>query len=374
MAYTALGALQPDQKKAWVKESIRVFRENFFFNKFLGTTENSIVQHVTELKRTEKGDRAMIGLVADLQGTGVVGDNDINGRYEALESSWVEIHTDQLRNGVKSKGRVDDQRSVFDFRKEARDKLAFWRANITEELMILTASGVAYGATTNNAQRAVGAQDSLLDLDFAADVTAPTSNRWFRFDGTNLQAGDTTQVTTGHVPKYGMIVDLMAEARTRGVKPLRIGGKEHYVYLCHPKTFARLKKDADFRDAIINAGERGANNPIFSGATVTMDGLIIHTNNRVFNTAGGASGQATYGKWGAGNAIEGTRSLLMGCQALAYADIWGDADWYEGDDDDGAKKKITIGMYAGLRKPKFISRLDANTTQDFGVMALDLTL
>lgn len=45
----------------------------------------------------------------------------------------------------------------------------------------------------------------------------------------------------------------------------------------------------------------------------------------------------------------------MGCQALAYADIWGDADWYEGDDDDGAKKKITIGMYAGLRKPKFIS-------------------
>lgn len=119
---------------------------------------------------------------------------------------------------------------------------------------------------------------------------------------------------------------------------------------------------------------RGANNPIFSGATVTMDGLIIHTNNRVFNTAGGASGQATYGKWGAGNAIEGTRSLLMGCQALAYADIWGDADWYEGDDDDGAKKKITIGMYAGLRKPKFISRLDANTTQDFGVMALDLTL
>ena len=129
MAYTALGALQPDQKKAWVKESIRVFRENFFFNKFLGTTENSIVQHVTELKRTEKGDRAMIGLVADLQGTGVVGDNDINGRYEALESSWVEIHTDQLRNGVKSKGRVDDQRSVFDFRKEARDKLAFWRAN-----------------------------------------------------------------------------------------------------------------------------------------------------------------------------------------------------------------------------------------------------
>lgn len=368
MAYTALGALQPDQKKAWVKESIRVFRENFFFNKFLGTNENSIVQHVTELKRTEKGDRAMIGLVADLQGTGVVGDNDIDGRYEALESSWVEIHTDQLRNGVKSKGRVDDQRSVFDFRKEARDKLAFWRAQITEELMILTASGISYGYQTNGAARTVGAQDALTDLDFAGDVSAPSTNRHFSFNGTSLVAGDTTAVTTSFVPKYGMIVDAMAEARTRGVKPLRIGGKEHYVYLCHPKTFARLKKDADFRDAIINAGDRGANNPIFSGATVTMDGLIIHTNNRVYNTSGTAT------KWGSGNAVEGTRSLLMGCQALGYADIWGGADWFEGEDDDGAKQKITIGMYAGLIKPKFKSRLDANAVEDFGVMAIDLTL
>lgn len=368
MAYTALGAMQPEQKKAWVKESIRVFRENFFFNKFLGTSENSIVQHVTELKKTEKGDRALIGLVADLQGTGIVGDNDIDGRYEALESSWIEIHTDQLRNGVKSKGRVDDQRSVFEFRKEARDKLAFWRANVTEEMMILTLSGISYAYQTNGALRSVGAQDSLADLEFAADVTAPTANRHFAFNGTSLVAGDTTSVTTGYVPKYGMIVDAMAEARTRGIKPLRIGGKDHYAYLCHPKTFARLKKDADFRDAIINAGDRGMNNPIFSGATVTMDGLIIHTNNRVYNTAG------TTTKWGSGNLVEGTRSLLLGCQALAYADLWGDASWYEGKDDDDAKDKITIGMYAGMRKPKFLSRLDSNTTQDFGVMALDLTL
>lgn len=368
MAYTALGAMQPEQKKAWIKESIRVFRENFFFNKFLGTSENSIVQHVTELKKTEKGDRAMIGLVADLQGTGIVGDNDIDGRYEALESSWIEIHTDQLRNGVKSKGRVDDQRSVFEFRKEARDKLAFWRANVTEEMMILTLSGISYAYQTNGALRSVGAQDSLADLEFAADVTTPTANRHFAFNGTSLVAGDTSTVTTGYVPKYGMIVDAMAEARTRGIKPLRIGGKDHYAYLCHPKTFARLKKDSDFRDAIINAGDRGMNNPIFSGATVTMDGLIIHTNNRVYNTSG------TVTKWGSGNLVEGTRSLLLGCQALAYADLWGDATWYEGKDDDDAKDKITIGMYAGMRKPKFLSRLDSNTTQDFGVMALDLTL
>lgn len=370
MAFTALGAQQPEQKRAWVRESIRVFREMFFFEKFMGEGENNIVQVVNELRKTEKGDRAMIGLVADMKGTGVVGDNDLEGREEDLESSWVEIHTDQLRNGAKSKGRVDDQRSVFQFRKEARDKLGFWRANIMEELMILTASGIAYNYNTDGSTRTIASQDDPRTLEYAADVSAPTSNRHFRFDGTNLQAGDTTAITTGHVPKYGMIVDAMAEARTRGVKPLRTAGGEYMVYLCHPKTFARLKKDADFRDAIINAGARGEKNPIFTGATVTMDGLIIHTNNRVFNTAGAASGS----KWGGAGTVEGTRSLLMGCQALGYADIWNNAQWFEGKKDHDNKDVISIAMYTGMIKPKFLSRYDSDTTQDFGVMALDLTL
>lgn len=369
MAFTPFGQQMPEQKKLWVKESIRAFRSQFFFQKFTGESENSIVQVVNELKPTEKGDRAFISLVNDLQGSGIVGDNDIDGRYEALESGYVEIKTDQLRNGVKSKGRVDDQRSVLNFRKEGRDKLAYWRANIIEEMTILTASGISYAYKTDGALRGTNGQDALTDLDFAADVSAPTANRWFAFNGTSLVAGDTTTVTTAYVPKYGMLVDLAAEARTRGIKPLRAGGKEYYAYLCHPKTLARLKKDADFRDVLVNAGVRGDGNPLFTGAdAITVDGLLIHTNNRVFNTSGTAT------KWGASNLVEGTRSLLMGCQALAYADLWDAATWFEGKDDDGAKDKITIGMYCGLRKPKFVSRLDSNTVQDFGVMALDLTL
>jgi len=370
MAYTPLGSQQPQQQRAWVRESIRVFRENFFFNKFTGKGDNSIVQMVTELKRTEKGDRAMIGLVQEMRGSGIVGDNDIAGRREALESDWIEIHTDQLRNGVTSKGRVDDQRSVFDFRAEARDKLAYWRAKTIEDLMILTASGIGYQYNTDGSVRATGAQDDPQSLEFAADVTAPSGGRHIAFNGSDLVAGDTTAITSGYVPKYGMIVDAMAEARTRGIKPLIVGGKEHMVYLCHPKTFARLKKDADFREAVVGGGVRGEQNPIFTGATVTMDGLIIHTNTRVFNTAGAASGS----KWGANGMVDGTRSLLLGCQAIGYADLWGSAQWYEGKEDDDAKNVISIAMYFGLVKPRFTSRRDADTVQDFGVMALDLAL
>jgi len=170
-------------------------------------------------------------------------------------------------------------------------------------------------------------------------------------------------------------VDLMAEAKTRGVKPLIIGGKEYFAYLCHPKTFARLKKDADFRDAIVTGGVRGPENPIFTGATITMDGLVIHTNNRVYTTTGRVSGtSAAVGKWGAGWDVEGTRSLLLGCQALAFGDIWGSAKWYEGKRDHDAKNVISVAMYTGVLKPKYISRFDADAVEDFGVMALDLVL
>lgn len=370
MGFTPLGAQMPEQKKAWTKESIKTFRENFFFEKFMGAGENSIIQTVKELKRTEKGDRAMIGLVQEMRGSGIVGDNDIDGRRESLESDWMEIHTDQLRNGVTSKGRVDDQRSIFSFRTESKDKLAYWRAKTQEDLLILTASGISYNYNTDGSTRVIGAQDDLRTLEFADDVTAPTSGRHFNFNGTDIVAGDTTTIASTFVPKYGMIVDLMAEAKTKGIKPLKVGGQDHYVYLCHPKTYAKLKKDDDFKSAIINAGERGKMNPIFTGSTVTMDGLIIHTNTRVFNTAGAASGS----KWGAGGLVDGTRSLLMGCQAIGHADLWGAAEWYEGKEDDDAKNVISIAMYFGMRKMQFNSRYDGDTLQDFGLFAINLAL
>ena len=373
--YTALGNQLPEQQKAWVRESIKAFRADFFFSKFTGAGPNNIVQVCNELKKTASGDRAGIGLVQELQGSGIVGDNDFDGRYESLESSWVEIHCDQLRKGVASKGRVDDQRSVFNFRTEAKDKVSYWRARVMEEFMILCASGIALTYNTDGSTRTVGAEDDPATLAYAADVTAPSTNRHFAFNGTNLVAGDTTTMTTGYVPKYGMIVDAMAEAKSRGVNPLMIGGKEHFVYLCHPKTFARLKKDADFRDALVGAEARGSKHPIFTGATVTMDGAIIHTNNRVYTTTGRVSGtSAAVGKWGAGWDVEGTRSLLLGRQALAFGDIWSAAKWYEGKRDHDAKNVISLAMYTGILKPKFISRFDSNAVEDFGVIALDLAL
>ena len=372
MPFTALGAGQPQFKRAWVSETIKAYRQQSFWEKFMGEEANSIVQRITKLKKTEKGDRAMIGLKANMKASGIVGDNDIAGRRENIETYWVEIHTDQLRKSVSSKGRVDDQQAIYDFRSEAKDSLADWRAQINDDMMFLAASNISFVYNTDGSTRSTGSEDSLAQLEYAADVAAaPTSKRHFTFDGTNLIAGNTAAIAAAYVPKYGALVDLCAEAKTRGVKPLMVNGQEVFVHIVHPKTFARYKKDADFRDVLVNAAERGLKNPVFTGAAgFTVDGILFHTSNKVYNTLGAGSGS----KWGAGGAVDGTRSLLLGQQALLAADLWGSGDWYEGKDDDNARNIITLSQYTGILKPRFMSRLDGDTVQDFGCICMDYYL
>jgi len=365
MAITNLAASQ-DPFVNWKKDSIRVFREALFFKKMMGSDENNIVQYITELKKTDTGTRAMIGLIPDLKGNGVVGDNDLEGREESMDAFWQDINVDLHRNGVVSKGKKNDRIAVFKVRSEARDRLMRWKANMVDELLILAASGISFGLKTDGGIRG-GTGDALTSLDFSADVMPPSSNRHFNYNGTNLVAGDTTQIAAGFLPKYGMVVDLMAEARTRGIKPIQIGGQDHYVYLCHPKHFAQLKKDPDFRDAIISAGLRGDSNAIYTGATVTMDGLIIHVNNKVFNTRNALAGA----KWGAAQNVNGTRSLLMGAQALAFADISENMEWEEQPKDYNNRYGIAISNFYGILKPQFQSAYDNDTVQDFGVMAVN---
>ncbi|MCP5353540.1 MAG: DUF4043 family protein [Chromatiales bacterium] len=372
MGYTALGAGQPNFKRAWVNETIKAYRNQSFWAKFEGPGANNIVQLVEELKKTEKGDRAMIGLKANMRSAGIVGDNDIDGRRENLETYWVEIHTDQLRKSVASKGRVDDQRSVLDFRTEAKDSIADWRAQVNDEMKFLAASNVSFAYNCDGSARVTGAEDPLTSLEYAADVAAaPTSGRHFTYDGTNIVAGNTAAVTSAYVPKYGALVDICAEAQTRGIKPLKINGMDVLVHVVHPKTFARYKKDADFRDALINAGDRGIKNPIFTGAAgFTVDGILFHTSTNVYNTSGAASGS----KWGGSGTVDGTRSLILGQQALAYADLWKSGDWHEETFDAGAKHAVTLSQYTGILKPRFMSRRDGDTVQDFGCICLDYAL
>lgn len=289
-------------------------------------------------------------------------DNEREGNEEELKSYDHEINLDLISNQVTNKGKMSDQKTVINFRQQAKDKLAYWLANRIDQLLFLTMSGISYAYHNNGVARS-GSQFPL--LAFAADVTAPTTNRHVNWNGSELEAGNTASITSSYLPKYEMLVQLGAFAKNHYIKPLMAGGKEYYVLLVQPGTMAALKQDANYLKAIITAMPRSKKNPFFTGGVVTVDGLVIHEHRLVYSTSGATSGS----KWGAGGAVNGTRTLLCGAQAAGIADL-GAPDWVEKKFNYGARQGISVDKMLGLTKPKFHSIYD-DAVEDFGVVACD---
>lgn len=367
MALTNFAALTTEQKTAWSMDLWKNARNYSFINKFLGDGPNSMVQHVTELKKSEKGARAVLTLLADLTGDGVAGDRTLEGNEEAMQSSDVVIRLDQLRDAVRHQGRMADQKSVVEFRGNARDRLSYWLADRMDQLAFLTLSGVAYTNTNKGATR-VGSD--LQMLEFAADVSAPTSNRNVTWNGTGGSHTITANAGTGSIAAtdtlaWETLVQLKAYAKDHYIRGIKEnGGEETFHVFVTPQAMAKLKMDNNYMLNVRHAQQRGSGNVLFTGDSVKIDGLYIHEFRHVYNTAGAADGS----KWGSGGHVDGCQVLFCGAQALAMADI-GAPEWIEKGFDYENSQGISVGKILGFLKPKFKSIYDSNTTQDFGVIS-----
>lgn len=369
---TNFAALTDEQLTAWERSVHKQARNVSFINNFSGEL-GAMVHRVTELTESQKGARAVMTLVADAEGDGVAGDNTLEGNEEALRSYDQVIQIDMLRHAHKSKGKMAEQRSVVKFRKEAKDVLAYWLADRWDQMALLTLSGVAYTYKTNGATR-VGSQ--LNDLAFAADVTAPSTNRYTRWDATGgliTSSASNADLVAADTPTWNMLVDLKAYAVDQYIKPVRTAnGIDTYFIFMTPRGMAALKKSADFREIMKDAAARGDANQLFKGTGhgpngIYVDGLYIMEFRHVFNTLGASSGS----KWGGGT-VDGQRVLLCGAQALGMADI-GMPNWVEKDFDYNNQPGIALGKISGFKKPVYRSAV-TGTDEDFSVICCDTAI
>src|SRR5690606_29869258 len=114
--------------------------------------------------------------------------------------------------------------------------------------------------------------------------------------------------------------------------------------------------DQDFLAAMLYAAERGDSNPLFKGTAhggkssgIMVDGINILEYRHVFNTLGADSGS----KWG-GGAVNGSRLLLCGAQAMGYAEI-GMPTWEAEMFDYKNSIGISTSSIIGYKKPVFRS-------------------
>lgn len=360
---TNFAALTPKQKLVWSRDVWQQARDGMFIKKFIGDGDGAMIQRITELTKTEKGEQCIMQLVAELQDDGQTGDSQREGNEEAMQAFSQIINIDQLTHSVKNKGKMADQRTVIDFRKTGKNRLAYWLSNRVDQLAILTLSGISYLYNTNGSLRTSSA---FSQLAFAADVKAPSSKRALMFQGGNLIASNTGAIAATDRLTYKAIVKAKAYANEHYIRPLMADGKEYYVCLLRPGSFAQLKQDSDYIRAVQQvATKSGTDSPWFTGGTVTIDGIVFHEHRLVYTTTGAASGS----KWGSGGTVDGTRSLLCGAQALGMADL-GAPDWNEKDFDYGSKQGINVDKMFGLLKPQFYSDCD-KTVEDFGCLTID---
>ena len=366
MALTNFSLLTTEQKTIWSMDLWKHARDYSFINKFLGKGSNSMVQHITELKKSQKGARAVITLLADLEGDGVAGDRTLEGNEEAMKSYDQVIRIDQIRHANRHEGRMADQKSVVEFRNNSKDVLAYWLADRTDQMAFLTLSGQSYAMKTNGVARYAS---DLPYLEFAADISAPTNLRKLRWNGTNktlVQNGATNTLAAADTPMWEMFIQLKAFAKDqfmRGVKGS--GGSETFHAFLTPQAMAKLKLDPTYMLNVRSARARSGENPLFTGDAVEIDGIVLHEYRHVYNTAGATSGN----KWGAAGDIDGCQILFCGAQALAMADI-GNPYWVEEGFDYENQQGISVGKILGFLKPKFNSIYSGNTVQDFGVMSV----
>ena len=351
------------QKTIWSMDLWKQARNMSFISRFLGKGPNSLVQHVTDLKKDQKGTRAVITLLADLLGDGVAGDRTLEGNEEAMQTFDQVIRIDMLRHANRSEGRMANQKSIVEFRGNSRDLLAYWLSDRIDQMAFLTLAGVPYTQTNKGALR-VGSD--LPSLEFAADVTAPSAGRRIRWNNTTkaIEAGGaTSSIVVGDTPAWELFVQLKAYAKDRYMRGVKVNGEEEYHAFMNPSAMAKLKVDPTYLANQRYAQKRGDNNSLFTGDAIKIDGIWLHEFRHVYNTAGAASGS----KWGASGTVDGCAIAFCGAQSLAMADI-GSPLWEEKEFDYGNQPGISTGKMLGFLKPKFGTIYENLNVEDFGVI------
>lgn len=364
MAAVDFGALTNAQKRVWAARVFAAGREESFFesNGMISSGMNSPVQLITELTETDRGTECIMQLVNDMQGDGVVGDNELEGNEDTIFNDDITIRIDQLRAALRHKGRMSEQRTVLRFRTLSKDKLGFWAADKCDELMFLTMAGITYdkkldGSTRTNSQ--------LPSLSFNADVTAPSSGR-IKYAGV---ATSTASLLASEKVTFNTVIQLQAYAKRKRMRPIRGGGRDHFVLLLGPEGMRDLKVDSTYQANVGRAAARGPDNPLFRNAVANIDGVLIYEHNKVPSTLGLTSTN----KWGIGGLVDGSQALFFGAQALGFTKIGGTR--YEESDkrDFNNRPALGVARMFGMVKPQFASLTDLSgglpTKQDFGVIS-----
>ena len=350
MAVTEFGTSSAHNVLIWSKTTMReALKGTYFFKKFLGNDEYSIIQRLTDLEKSA-GDTIKYDLLMQMSGDGVTGDNRLKGNEEALVYYQDSIVLDQLRHAHAFK-RMSQKRTLHALRKAASRNLGMWWSTKWEEYMFRYLCG---DTTVNHAQAGL-APDSTHYI-MSGDVT---STGTIATDEGNLGANDQLKLEDLDYAKEKAVTN------DPPMRPVKIEGDEYFAMVMHPYSVTDLKLNlggstaAKWQEIQMYANLRGLKNPIFTGALGVYNKIILYESHKIYSPVSNVR-----------------RNVMLGAQAATFAigNAYGKIDqrkvgkdnfisWDEESDDYRNEKGVAAGCIFGLKKTRFNSK-------DFGTMVI----
>lgn len=357
MSSTVIPFGDPKAQKKWSATlAVDQVKKSYFERKFVGTSENSIIQRKTELE-SDSGDRISFDLSVQLRGEHTEGDRRLEGKEESLRFYTDEVVIDQVRKAVSAGGKMTRKRTAHNLRSVAKGRLGDYWSRFMDEITFMYLSG---------------ARGMNRDFLFPQSFTGHAGNPLQAPDDAHLLYGGsaTSKATITAADKMSRLLIERAAVQATMLQsqdpdaanmcPVTMDGEERYVVVMSPF------QEHDLRTADASgwleiqkaaAAAEGRNNPIFKGSLGMINNVVLHSHRNAIR----------FSDYGAGGDLPAARALFLGRQAgvVAYGTTGGMRfSWKEEMKDYGNEPTVASGTIFGIKKSRFNGK-------DFGVITLD---
>lgn len=332
-----------------------------------GADTNMPIMQITDLEKN-RGGQVTYQLRANLKMAPVYGDDRVTGRTGKLDFFTDTLKIEQVRQGVECGGKMAQQRTVYDLRKEGRLALTDYFSNLFDEYGMCYASGIR-GSN----------DDYILPTGFTGfgdnTIAAPDSTHHKVSVVANATNTTITTLATGDIAAISEIDRLVTISNEMGnlttgnssMQPIMIEGGEHFLYVMSPRS------ESDIRTATGEAGwlmiqkylasQLGNKSPLVQGGCGMHNNVVFKVSKKIPKLAASTSYNSVTMA-----ALPGCRNLFLGRQALTYA--YGSAggatryNWVEKLEDGDNIFVVIAGTIVGIKKTTF-------NGYDFGIIAHD---
>lgn len=347
MAQTVYGVNAPEAVKLWRKTLFEEALKATWVGKFMGDGSDAILQMLDDTGKSA-GDRVTTTLRMQLNSDGIVGDGTLEGNEEALITYTDNLLINQLRNAVRSGGKMSDQRIPWSVREEAQTGLSDWFASRFD-------FGFFNQVCGNVAQTSINYTG--LNAPIAPDAghrIAPSSGH----------STDQT-LTTGDEFNLSFIDSAVAAAKlaTPVIRPVMVDGEAKYVAVLHTNSVTQLRTNTatgqwlDIQKAA-TTGDGSKNNPIYTGALGEYNGVVLHESTRISQGCNSSSGVLV---------TNVRRNVMLGAQSAVIGFGQGQSmeamDWTEELFDYGNQLGVAAACIFGIKKSQY-------NAMDYGTMLM----